>query len=66
MSEELLVRHGAPTLAGMKTGSLFSCACGDAAALRGDKGQRTYLQRSHAGLSAGRNNALVNLGIRIR
>ena len=34
MSEELLVRHGAPTLAGMKTGSLFSCACGDAAALR--------------------------------
>ena len=34
MSEELLVRHGAPTLAGMKTGSLFSCACDDAAALR--------------------------------
>ena len=36
MSEELLVRHGAPTLAGMKTGSLFSCACDDAAALRGE------------------------------
>lgn len=25
MSEELIVRHGAPTLAGLKTGSLFSC-----------------------------------------
>lgn len=27
MSEELLVRHCAPTLAGIKTGNLFSCAC---------------------------------------
>ncbi len=27
MSEELIVRHGSPTLAGLKTGSLFSCAC---------------------------------------
>ena len=27
MSEELLIRHCAPTLAGIKTGSLFSCAC---------------------------------------
>ena len=26
MSEELLVRHCSPTLAGIKTGSLFSCA----------------------------------------
>lgn len=26
MSEELIVRHCAPTLAGLKTGSLFSCA----------------------------------------
>lgn len=25
MSEEIIVRHGAPTLAGLKTGSLFSC-----------------------------------------
>lgn len=27
MSEELIVRHCSPTLAGLKTGSLFSCAC---------------------------------------
>lgn len=27
MSEELIVRHCAPTLAGLKTGNLFSCAC---------------------------------------
>lgn len=27
MSEELLVTHCAPTLAGMKTGSLFNCKC---------------------------------------
>jgi hypothetical protein len=26
MAEELLIRHCAPTLAGLKTGSLFSCA----------------------------------------
>lgn len=26
MHEELLIKHGAPTLAGMKTGNLFSCA----------------------------------------
>ncbi len=25
MSEELLIRHGSPTLAGLKTGSLFTC-----------------------------------------
>lgn len=29
MSEELLVRHGAPTLAGLKTASLFTCPCTD-------------------------------------
>lgn len=29
MSEELIVRHCSPTLAGMKTGSLFSCRCTD-------------------------------------
>ena len=28
MSEELIIRHCSPTLAGLKTGSLFSCACG--------------------------------------
>lgn len=27
MSEELIVRHCSPTLAGLKTGSLFTCAC---------------------------------------
>lgn len=27
MSEEMLIRHCAPTLAGIKTGSLFSCQC---------------------------------------
>ena len=27
MSEEVIVRLGAPTLAGIKTGSLFPCAC---------------------------------------
>ena len=27
MSEELVVRQCAPTLAGIKTGSLFSCPC---------------------------------------
>lgn len=29
MSEELLVRHGAPTLAGLKTANLFTCPCQD-------------------------------------
>lgn len=33
MSEELFVRQCAPTLAGIKTGNLFSCACDDRAAL---------------------------------
>lgn len=28
MSEQLLVQHGSPTLAGLKTGSLFTCADG--------------------------------------
>lgn len=31
MSEEYLIRHGAPTLAGIKTGSLFTCPCRDRA-----------------------------------
>lgn len=34
MSEETIIRQCAPTLAGLKTGSLFSCACTDASALR--------------------------------
>ena len=33
MSEEILVRQGAPTLAGIKTGSLFPCPCEDREAL---------------------------------
>ena len=33
MSEETLVRQAAPTLAGVKTGSMFTCECDDRAAL---------------------------------
>lgn len=29
MSEEMILRHCSPTLAGMKTGSLFNCPCPD-------------------------------------
>lgn len=29
MCEELMVRHGSPTLAGLKTGSLFTCPFGE-------------------------------------
>ena len=31
MSDELLIQFGAPTLAGIKTGNLFTCACEDRA-----------------------------------
>lgn len=34
MSEELLVRHCAPTLAGLKTANLFACRFSDGDALR--------------------------------
>lgn len=34
MDEELLVRHCAPTLAGLKTANLFSCPCEDPEALQ--------------------------------
>lgn len=34
MSEEMLVKHCSPTLAGMKTGNLFSCDCADLSELR--------------------------------
>ena len=27
MSEELIIQHCSPTLAGLKTGSLFTCPC---------------------------------------
>ena len=36
MSEEILIKQGAPTLAGIKTGSLFPCPCDDEAALLED------------------------------
>ena len=36
MSEEILIRQGAPTLAGIKTGSLFPCPCEDHEALIAD------------------------------
>ena len=36
MAEEILVRQGAPTLAGIKTGSLFPCPCEDREALLAD------------------------------
>ncbi len=35
LCEELLVQHCAPTLAGMKTGSLFSCRCESECELHG-------------------------------
>ena len=34
MSEETLIRQCAPTLAGIKTGSLFTCPCQDENALK--------------------------------
>ena len=34
MSEKLLVQHGSPTLAGIKTASLFSCHCADLESLQ--------------------------------
>ena len=36
MSEEILVKQGAPTLAGIKTGSLVPCPCEDREALLSD------------------------------
>ena len=29
MSDEIIVRHGSPTLAGLKTGNLFNCPYSD-------------------------------------
>lgn len=51
MSEDLVIRHCAPTLAGLKTGSLFSCACPD----------RRELTKTLSVL----NKKLVSKGIRI-
>ena len=36
MTEKLLVRNGAPTLAGMKTGSLFTCPYQSREEIQGD------------------------------
>ena len=36
MSEEMVVRQAAPTLAGIKTGSLFPCPCAEKDALLGE------------------------------
>ena len=36
MPEEILIKQGAPTLAGIKTGSLFPCPCEDKGALLDD------------------------------
>ncbi len=34
MSEEMIVKHCSPTLAGMKTGNIFTCPYGDAAEMK--------------------------------
>lgn len=59
MSEELMIRHCAPTLASIKTGSLFSCACADRQAVNAfvremnrrllDKGLRVLPARAKNG-----------------
>ncbi len=36
MSEELIIRHCSPTLAGMKTANMFTCPCRDAEELKGN------------------------------
>ena len=47
MSEEMVVRQAAPTLAGIKTGSLFPCPCAEKDALLGEirAFNRRYLSR---------------------
>ena len=49
MAEEILIRQGAPTLAGIKTGSLYPCPCEDREALMTDI-QRMNRQLSPKGL----------------
>lgn len=61
MPEEMVIRHCAPTLAGIKTGSLFSCPYDSEAQLREDvramnrllvpKGLRVLALRYHKGLA---------------
>ena len=47
MSEEMVVRQAAPTLAGIKTGSLFPCPCAEKDVLLGEirAFNRHYLSR---------------------
>lgn len=49
MSEGMLVRHCSPTLAGMKTGSLFSCECPSTEELKADL-RRVNLALGHKGI----------------
>ena len=50
MSEEMVVRQAAPTLAGIKTGSLFPCPCAEKDVLLGEirAFNRRYLSRAAA------------------
>ena len=51
MSEEILIRQGAPTLAGIKTGSLFPCPCENREALLTDyvtKGQPRFYRLAYS------------------
>lgn len=45
MSEDLLIRHCSPTLAGIKTGNLFSCACPSRKDLTRDLGETNFEPR---------------------
>ena len=51
MSEEMVIRHCSPTLAGMKTGSMFSCSFGEMSDLR------SFIRRL--------NQLLVKKGLRV-
>ncbi len=63
LRKERIARAAAPAPT-IGRGGGAAAAQAFSAALRGDGGQMNYLQRSNEGLAGGRNNALVNLGIR--
>ena len=52
MSEEMVVRQCAPTLAGIKTGSLFPCPCTDRDALLDEVRQLNRRLSPKSGLPA--------------